>query len=155
MRRTRRTHMTHMTTGTTRNGTMTIRKACTADSSAIAEITAEGLGYRCAPERIARNLTALSMPAKNCLFPPQNLRLNPQRQFMRYCLIFSEPNASFPDAPPVQRMNPVSSVTVTMHMIEENLRRFLQGILGALCYNEIRHREMPGQHSRCTVHFRP
>lgn len=46
---------------------MTIRKACTADSSAIAEITAEGLGYRCAPERIARNLTALD-PAHAAVF---------------------------------------------------------------------------------------
>ena len=26
-----------------------------------------------------------SMPAKNCLFPTQNLWLNPRRQFMRYC----------------------------------------------------------------------
>ena len=26
-----------------------------------------------------------SMPAKNCLFPTQNLSLNPRRQFMRYC----------------------------------------------------------------------
>ena len=59
--------MTHMTTGTTRTGTMTIRNACTADSGAIAEITAEGLGYRCAPERIARNLTALD-PAHAAVF---------------------------------------------------------------------------------------
>ena len=28
------------------------------------------------------------MPAKNCLFPSQNLRLNPRRQFMRYYLRF-------------------------------------------------------------------
>ena len=59
--------MTHMTTGTTRTGTMTIRKACTADSSAIAEITAEGLGYRCAPERVARNIAALD-PAHAAVF---------------------------------------------------------------------------------------
>lgn len=36
-----------------------IREANPEDSAAIAEITAEGLGYDCAPEMIARNIAAL------------------------------------------------------------------------------------------------
>ena len=38
---------------------MVIREANPEDSAAIAEITAEGLGYDCAPEVIARNIAAL------------------------------------------------------------------------------------------------
>ena len=38
---------------------MIIREANPEDSVAIAEITAEGLGYDCAPEMIARNIAAL------------------------------------------------------------------------------------------------
>ena len=38
---------------------MIIREADPEDSVAIAEITAEGLGYDCAPEMIARNIAAL------------------------------------------------------------------------------------------------
>lgn len=38
---------------------MIIREANPEDSAAIAEITAEGLGYDCAPEMIARNIAAL------------------------------------------------------------------------------------------------
>ena len=38
---------------------MMIREANPEDSAAIAEITAEGLGYDCAPEVIARNIAAL------------------------------------------------------------------------------------------------
>ena len=38
---------------------MMIREANPEDSAAIAEITAEGLGYDCAPEMIARNIAAL------------------------------------------------------------------------------------------------
>ena len=38
---------------------MMIREANPEDSAAIAEITAEGLGYDCVPEMIARNIAAL------------------------------------------------------------------------------------------------
>ena len=38
---------------------MNIRIAHPADSIAIAEITAEGLGYNCTPEMIAQNIAAL------------------------------------------------------------------------------------------------
>lgn len=38
---------------------MVIREARPEDNAAIAEITAEGLGYNCAPEVIARNIAAL------------------------------------------------------------------------------------------------
>ena len=41
-----------------------------------------------------------SMPAKNCLFPTKNLRLNPHRQFMRYCLLNSAPVLPHRDARP-------------------------------------------------------
>lgn len=38
---------------------MHIRSASPTDSAAIAEITAEGLGYQCSPEMIAQNIAAL------------------------------------------------------------------------------------------------